>query len=136
MLIFLHQLHVYVGALGEAGRQIIDRLTSFFRLITVCFIAYLALFTLGIIQCVRLFIGLHTAVYFARLRPEIDLFSPGKAVILAAALAFLLRATVCTKSGAEQGSSGTVAATMAGDADADRLLRAPLAQHVEVELDS
>ena len=113
-----------------------DRLTSFFRLIAVCFFAYLALFAVGIMQCVRLFSGLRTAVYFARERPAIDLFSPGKAMIIAAALVFLLRATVCTKSGADQGDSKSEAMTMAGDPDADRLLRAPLAQHAEVEMDS
>ena len=131
-----------MSALGEAGRHIMERLSNFFRLIAVVFVAYLALFVSAVIHCARLVSGLGTGVYFQREQP-IDLFSPGKALILAAALAFLLRATVCAKSGANQGGSASSSSSSSSDAmadpDADRLLRAPLAhdsdEKAEVEMD-
>ncbi len=128
-------------ALGEAGRHVIDRLSNFFRLIAVAFVAYTSLFVLALMHCARLLSGLGTGVYFARVRP-FDLFSPGKVLIFAAALAFLLRATVCGKSEADQGGGGSAAAAAdaAADPDADQLLRAPLArdsdEKADVEMDA
>jgi hypothetical protein len=130
-----------VSALGEAGRHIIDRLSNFFRLIAVAFVVYTTLFVLAIMHCARLLSGLGTGVYFARERP-FDSFSPGKVLIFAAALAFLLRATVCGKSEADQGGGGgsAAAANAAVDSDADQLLRAPLArdsdEQAEVEMNA
>ena len=128
------QLHTHVTALGEAGRHIIDRLSNFFRLIAVAFVAYTTFFVLALMHCARLLSGLGTGVYFARERP-FDLFSPGKVLIFAAALAILLRATVCAKSGADQGGGSAAAAAAAADPDADQLLRAPLARDTDEKAD-
>ena len=113
-----------------------ERLSNFFRLIAVAFVAYLILLVSAVIDCARLFSGLGTGVYFGRKRP-FDLFSPGKALMIAAALGFLLRATVCAPNGADHVRSAAVAAA---DSDAYRLLRVPLArttdERAQVEVDS